>query len=121
MPRYKSPFDEFRHFQLLAQRWAEKDKKLKDYACNLLAPKLVILDNVIEKLPEGHPVRTRLSEIREILKRIGEVQWILNADIVTNLALKVGKTIPETSADDVRQILEEMKESGASEDSESDF
>jgi len=98
MPRYKSPFDEFRHFQLLAQRWAEKDKKLKDYACNLLAPKLVILDNVIEKLPEGHPVRTRLSEIREILKRVGEVQWILNADIVTNLALKVGKTGIEISA-----------------------
>ena len=114
MPRYKSPFDEFRYYQYLAQRWAEQDKKLKDYACNLLAPKLVVLDNVIEKLPDGHPVRVRLSEIRKVLKRIGEVQWILHADTITNLSLKVGRTIPETTADDVREILEELRKSGAS-------
>jgi len=91
MPRYKSPFDEFRHFQLLAQRWAEQNPKLKDYACNLYAPKLAALDDVIDKLPDG-PLKRRFLEVRETLKRQGEVMWIINADIVTNLALKVGKT-----------------------------
>jgi len=93
MPRYRPPFDcEFKHFQLLAQRWSARDNRLKDYACNLMAPKLVVLDNLIDTLPDGNPVKNRLEEIRLILKRIGEVQWILSADIVTNLALKVGKT-----------------------------
>ncbi|RLI44543.1 hypothetical protein DRO69_07140 [Candidatus Bathyarchaeota archaeon] len=92
MPRYKAPFDwEFKHFQLLAQRWAGKDKRLQDYACNILAPKLVVLDNYIDKLEDGE-VKKRLEEVRTLLKRIGEVQWIQMADIVTNLALKVGKT-----------------------------
>lgn len=92
MPRYRAPFDwEFKHFQLLAQRWAARDKRLQDYACNLMAPKLVVLDNYIDRVPDG-PLKKRLEEIRLILKRVGEVQWILSADIVTNLALKIGKT-----------------------------
>jgi len=46
-----------------------------------------------------------LKQIRELLKKIGEVQWILSADIVTNLALKVGKTTKEA---DVKKELEKI-------------
>jgi len=106
MPRYRAPFDwEFKHFQLLAQRWAARDKRLMDYACNLMAPKLVALDNYIDSLNDGDPVKKRLKQIRELLKKIGEVQWILSADIVTNLALKVGKTTKEA---DVKKELEKI-------------
>jgi len=112
MPRYKSPFDEFRHFQLLAQRWAERDPRLKDYACNLHAPKLAALDDIIDKLEDG-PLKQRLQEVRETLKRQGEVMWIIHADIVTNLALKVGKTGTVVSADDVKKVLEELKDGKA--------
>jgi len=98
MPRSRSPYDwEFKHFQYLAQRWATKDKRLMDYACNLLASKLVGLDSYIESLPDGDAVKERLKQIRELLKKIGEAEWIMSADVVTNLALKVGKTIQEAN------------------------
>jgi len=58
----------------------------------------VILDSIIDDLDDGDALKERLMNVRNLLKKLGEVQWISHADIVTNLAIKVGKTGKEISA-----------------------
>jgi len=90
----KKKYDiEMQTLQTLSQKLAAKMPTLADYACNLNADKLAILDLYIKNYEDEDPDFTEwLKEIREELKVQGEAQWIMHADILTNLGLKVGKT-----------------------------
>lgn len=91
MSRRQKWGDEFKQYSLLGQTLANKLSYLPDYACNANALKLVVLDFLLEKGNLSENMKNRLKMIREALKRKGEALWIMNADILTNLALKVGK------------------------------
>lgn len=92
---HKNKFgDEFRQYSLLGQKLSKKIDYLPDYACNTNALKLVVLDVYLEGVdPEEAPKELieGVKRIRTLMKRQGEAQWIMRADILTNLALKVGQ------------------------------
>jgi hypothetical protein len=82
---------EQQHIQTLGQKLVAKRPELKDYACNVFADKVAMLDLAIEQQDD--------PEILEVLKRLrmqllkkGEAAWIMHADVLTNLGLKVGRT-----------------------------
>jgi len=85
-------WDEFTVMQLLSQKWASQNPKLRDYACNSFAMKLVIIDIALDKLSDDNPLKAKLKEVREALKLQGEAMYISVSDTLTNLGLKVGKT-----------------------------
>lgn len=85
----KKEFDPFRYIELLGSIWSGSDAKLSDYACNVFAHKLVVIDEIIGMLEDGNPLKQRLIDLREKLKKRGEAIWILNSDTLTNLAIKV--------------------------------
>ena len=90
----KKKYDiEMQTLQTLSQKLASKSPELADYACNLNADKLALLDLYI-KAYEGEDAEfvEWLRGLREQLKRQGEALWIMNADVLTNLGLKVGRT-----------------------------
>ena len=83
--------------QTLSQKLAQKMPKLSDYACNLNADKLAIIDMYLAQIgkpetEELQDLKSWLEGIREELKLQGEALWIKNADVLTNLGLKLGKT-----------------------------
>jgi len=87
--------DEFRQYSLLGQKLSKKLEYLPDYACNTNALKLVVLDVYLEGLdPQKVPKELveGVKKIRLLMKRQGEAKWIMRADILTNLALKVGQS-----------------------------
>ncbi len=90
----KKKYDiEMQTLQTLSQKLAAKRGDLSDYACNLNADKLAILDlYILAYEDEGPEFVDWLKGLREQLKRQGEALWIMNADVLTNLGLKVGKT-----------------------------
>jgi hypothetical protein len=90
----KKKYDiEMQTLQTLSQKLAAKRSDLSDYACNLNADKLAILDLYIKNYEDLDPEFVAwLKSLREELKLQGEAQWIMHADILTNLGLKLGKT-----------------------------
>jgi len=85
----KKEFDPYRYIELLGSIWSGSDPKLSDYACNIFADKLAILDEVIKMLDDSDDLKGKLKDLREKLKKRGEALWILNSDTLTNLAIKV--------------------------------
>lgn len=90
----KKKYDiEMQTLQTLSQKLASKMPDLSDYACNLNADKLAVLDLYIKAYEEDDPdLAAWLKGLREQLKRQGEALWIMHADVLTNLGLKVGRT-----------------------------
>lgn len=90
----KKKYDiEMQTLQTLSQKLAGKSPELSDYACNLNADKLALLDLYIKAYADEDAEFVEwLRGLREQLKRQGEALWIMNADVLTNLGLKVGKT-----------------------------
>jgi len=90
----KKKYDiEMQTLQTLSQKLAAKRNELADYACNLNADKLAILDLYIKAYEGEDPeFAAWLKGLREQLKLQGEALWIMHADVLTNLGLKVGKT-----------------------------
>lgn len=90
----KKKYDiEMQTLQTLSQKLASKMPNLADYACNLNADKLAMLDIYIQALAEEDPEFVEeLKTTRQELKLTGEALWIMNADVLTNLGLKVGRT-----------------------------
>ena len=79
----------------LSQKVASKKDLayLKDYAMNVNADKIAVLDILIEKYEKLNmsKIVEFLKDLREKLKRIGEARYVMNADVLTNLGLKLGK------------------------------
>ena len=89
----KKKYDiETQTLQTLSQKLASKRSDLADYACNLNADKLAYLDLMIKAYANDAEFVEWLKAIREQVKLQGEALWIMNADVLTNLGLKVGKT-----------------------------
>jgi hypothetical protein len=90
----KKKYDiEMQTLQTLSQKLAAKRGDLSDYACNLNADKLAILDLYIKNYEDFDPKFVDwLKGLREQLKLQGEALWIMRADVLTNLGLKLGKT-----------------------------
>lgn len=89
----KKKYDiEMQTLQTLSQKLAAKRNDLADYACNLNADKLAILDLYIKAYEDDKEFLEWLKGLREQLKRQGEALWIMSADVLTNLGLKVGRT-----------------------------
>jgi len=82
--------DETLNIQYLGQRLSVKEKNLQDYACNIYAEKIALIDVIKTTFPEIDP--KMLDTVREIMRIRGSALWIRNADILTNLALRVGRT-----------------------------
>ncbi len=80
--------------QTLSQKLAAKMPQLSDYACNLNADKLAIIDLYLAQFDEEDDPEFWgwLQDLRAELKMQGEALWIMNADVLTNLGLKIGKT-----------------------------
>ena len=85
----RKEFDPFRYIELLGSIWSGKDDRLSDYACNVFAHKLVVIDEIIDILDDDNPLKDRLKDLRKKLQKRGEAIWILNSDTLTNLAIKV--------------------------------
>jgi hypothetical protein len=90
----KKKYDiEMQTLQTLSQKLAAKSPELSDYACNLNADKLAVLDLYIKTYEETEKEFVDwLKGMREQLKLQGEALWIMHADVLTNLGLKLGKT-----------------------------
>ena len=78
-----------RFIELLGSLWASKNERIQDYACNLYADKLATLDLLLDEI-DDEELKKDLELIRNILKVKGEALWIMQADILTNLAIKTG-------------------------------
>jgi hypothetical protein len=83
---------EMQTLQTLSQKLAAKRPDLCDYACNLNADKIAILDLYISAFSDDPEFLEWLQSLREQLKRQGEALYLMHADILTNLGLKVGRT-----------------------------
>ena len=104
---------EMHTIQTLGQKWASKNPQVSDYACNVFADKIAMLDIEIELLKSALESEKDLEAIevlevvRENLRRRGEAIYIMHSDILTNLGLKVGKT-------GIREISGKKKQGGDS-------
>ena len=94
----KKHYDDFemQHIQTLGQKWVSKNPEVRDYACNVFADKLALLDIEIESLERAEQKDGELVEVlhvfRENLRKRGEAIYIMHSDVLTNLGLKVGRT-----------------------------
>ena len=77
------------YIELLGSLWASKNQRIQDYACNLYADKLATLDLLMDEI-DDEELKEDLKLIRNMLKVKGEALWIMQADILTNLAIKTG-------------------------------
>ena len=75
--------------ELLGSLWASKNPRIQDYACNLYADKLATLDLLMDEI-DDEELKEDLKLIRNMLKVKGEALWIMQSDILTNLAIKTG-------------------------------
>jgi hypothetical protein len=83
---------EMQTLQTLSQKLASKMPNLCDYACNIYAKELGIIDVYLSVYPNDSKLVAKLTAMREQLKIIGEAVYIRNSDVLTNLGLKVGRT-----------------------------
>ena len=92
----KKKYDiEMQNIQTLGQRWAgkEHDLPIHDYACNVYADKIAILDVYMLLYEDIDPGFVKdLGELRQRLVGLGTALWIKNSDVLTNLSVRVGKT-----------------------------
>ena len=105
--------DEIAQITLLGQRLAEREKYLSDYACNDYADRLALIDLILELYADEltDEEKEELLIIRERLRREGRALWIQYADILTNLALAVGRTSVRIDMKGIRDEIEVMKRS----------
>lgn len=87
--------EELTRIEYLGQRLATQKPELRDYALCSNAEKIAVLDILIQHTSGKQ--RKILKNVREILLRLGEAQYIMNADVFTNLTIKVGSTIKKVS------------------------
>ena len=79
--------------QTLSQKWSAKDASITDYACNMYADKIAIIDLYILQFEDKDPeFVTKLKALREQLKTLGRAKFIQRSDILTQLGIIVGKT-----------------------------
>jgi len=93
-PFRRQNFDiEMQHIQTLSQKLVAKQEfaHFKDYACNVYADKLALLDIIILE-EQDEEIKEMLRKVWLQRKRLGEALWIMRADVLTNLGLKVGRT-----------------------------
>ena len=103
--------DEIAQITLLGQRLAERERYLSDYACNDYADRLALIDLILELYADEltDEEKEELLIIRERLRREGRALWIQYSDILTNLAIAVGKTTPRISLKGIKDELEAIK------------
>jgi len=103
--------DEIAQITLLGQRLAERERYLSDYACNDYADRLALIDLILEIYGDelSDEEKEELLIIRERLRREGRALWIQYADILTNLALAVGRTSIRIDMKGIRDEIEVMK------------
>ena len=77
---------------LLGQKLSARYPELKDYACNLYADKIASIDVILESEKLTNEDRETLEFIKKVLIKKGLALWIMKSDILTNLAIKLGKT-----------------------------
>jgi len=76
---------------LLGQKWSLREQNIKDYGCNVFADKIALIDVILEKVQDSN-TKKLLEDIRSILVKRGTALWIMKADPLTNLAIRIGKT-----------------------------
>jgi hypothetical protein len=87
----KQPYDE-PALIYLGQRLSVKETTLRDYACNKFSD-LTSLINRIMKLIKNPKAQEGLESIKEDIIDRGTAMWISeNADILTELAMRTGRT-----------------------------
>jgi len=103
--------DEIAQITLLGQRLAEREKIISDYACNEYGDRLALIDLILELYADEltDEEKEELLIIRERLRREGRALWIQYSDILTNLAIAVGKTTPRISLKGIKDELEAIK------------
>jgi|Deesub1362B_J571_1020462.scaffolds.fasta_scaffold15594_2 hypothetical protein len=83
----------YRH--TMSQELARKIPYLSDYACNVYAHQIAMIDAILEVAdPEE---KENLQTLREILLKVGSALWVMQATELTNLGLKLGTPIKEAS------------------------
>jgi len=97
---FKRIEDYLSRLELLGQRWARMDPHVQEYACNSQAEKVARLNFVIESLrQQGQEERAeRLKKIKQLLIEIGTAEYLASADVLTNLAIKVGPYVRRIKA-----------------------
>lgn len=86
---------EMQNIMTLSQKLVGKQEYgyLKDYACNVLADKIALLDIYIIAFEDDEEMLEWLKALREQVLRLGEALWVRDeGDQLTNLGLKVGRT-----------------------------
>lgn len=83
----------------LAQKWAVKEQRASEYACNVFADKIARINVELDRLDkilkyvkdiELEIRKDALLEVKQELIELGTALWISKADVVTNLGLRVG-------------------------------
>jgi hypothetical protein len=83
---------EMQHIQALSQKIASNHPELQDYAMNLNADKIAKIDVLLKFFEDDPETIEFLKGLRETLLMQGIALWIMNADVLTNLGLKLGKS-----------------------------
>lgn len=84
--------NEMQTIQTLGQKCSVKHPELIDYACNLNADKLGIIDIYIEVFKEDPEIVLELKSLRQGLLIAGRAKYMQKADILTNLSFLTGTT-----------------------------
>jgi len=86
--------------ELLGQRWARQDPHVQEYACNTQGDKVARLNFVIERLRnrEREGEAEALETLKQLLIEIGTAEYLASADVLTNLAIKVGSYVRHIKA-----------------------
>lgn len=83
---------EMQTLQTLGQKLVAKRRDLQDYACNVFADKMARIDLLLLAYEDDEEMVEWLKGLRTQIMMMGEALWIMNADVLTNLGLKVGRT-----------------------------
>jgi len=80
------------HIQTLAQKLIQKHSRrdLQDYACNVEARKVALIDVCLELFKEEKDFTQWLKMVRDFLMKTGEALWVMHSSELTNLGMKVG-------------------------------
>lgn len=95
MSKRKEKYDiEAQNIMTLSQKLVSKSEYayFRDFAMNLNADKIAIIDLLLETYKKYPKVKEFLTNLRKQLMRVGEALYIMESDVLTNLGLKVGKT-----------------------------
>jgi len=84
----------YRH--TMSQELARKIPYLSDYACNVYAQQIAMIDAILEVVEDSEE-RENLKTLRNILLKVGSALWTMQATELTNLGLKLGTPMKEAS------------------------